>query len=532
GLPQFVDTVGDIPAQLKLAQKVIDHIEKEKGGRFLFVKGNDFTVAPRDEALSKVRRGMKEKWERERFKTSKTADAEVAEEKGDEKPVRRRAAKNPPPPKPKRKTSDDETSITTKQEAAAGIKPMDVLIGKTSMSRKGNKLYWNRLMELAPRYSDYVGDKEGQFELAQELIDYVEKENGGKFFETDGNGRWFPGDKEIVLGKVRRAIKEKWERMAKKGEVPAVSVHKSKKNKKGQDPSSKGAKRVKVATKKRHDDGQLTQSTIDLLKAEQKPLSTKLISRRLDAEIDDIQGVCKSLAELCMIHEVKEEETRNGEKYVLTKCVWWEHAAPYLKEQSWKVMPMSEDTEHAMRSEMSLLVREEAKLDAWISRLRNLRVMPHEREREHLFVTSNDIRHALLPEDKNDSNFQSSKKKRAKKVPAMAVHAPFGTVFQSSTPVSYQRGKSSTKTRQVLFSCRQSSEGRDGDYVGPTRDSGKQIHVYFLPKSNQDSTKLLQDDPVLQWIQEPSYASESNGVAGDDLHVSCLKDDEGVSSFF
>ena len=228
-----------------------------------------------------------------------------------------------------------------------------------------------------------------------------------------------------------------------------------------------------------------------------------------------------------MVHVINDEEIRKGAKHVVPMYIWWESAPSYLKQQSWKEMPMSEDAEHTMRSEMSLLVREEAKLDAWISRLRNLRVMPQERDRKLLYVTAADIRHAVLDNEpvKTDSSSASPKKKKAKKVPTLAVHAPFGTNLQSATPVSYQKGRP-TKTRQVLVSCNE----------GATTDAGlpPEVQVYFLPKSAGGRTQLLQDNAVLQWIKEPAYTSETNGIggAGDSLHVSCLREDEGVSSFF
>ncbi|KAL3907579.1 MAG: hypothetical protein SGILL_008815 [Bacillariaceae sp.] len=528
-LPAFSNVVGDVEGQLELAQKIIDYIEKEKGGRFLLMDGETFTILPEEDARSKVRRGMKEKYEREQKAGKSGPSNEVAMlgRGGTDKPRNERAAKNPPP-------KEDEPIPTKVVDTgdSRGINPMDVLVGHASRSHKGNVLYWNRIMELLPRFPETIGDKDAQLSLAQEAIDYVEQENGGRFLEADGEGGWTLGDRNVILGKVRRAIKEKWERLDKKGAAPKPK-NSSNKRPAGQDVSANRPKRAKgapVAAKKRpaSDDYtvQLTQDIVELLKTEQKPLSMRSIMRRVDAETDDAEGVVRSLVELSFVHKFNEEETRKGVKVIGTKYVWWESAPSYLKQQSWEDMPMSEDAEHTMRSEMSLLVREEAKLDAWISRMRNLRVMPQQRDRKLLYVTANDIHHAVLDDEPahNDASSPSPKKKKTKKVPTLAVHAPFGTNLQSSTPVSYQKVKP-TKTRQVLVSCTD----------GATTDTGvpPEVQVYFLPKSG-GNTQLLQNNPVFQWIKEPAYTSETNGIggAGDSLHVSCLREDEGVSSFF
>jgi hypothetical protein len=540
-LPAFSKMVGNFHAQMELAQKVIDYVEKEKGGRFLFMDGESFTIAPKEETLAKVRRGIKEKWERDFHKVKKTGrktEVSMLGRGGTNKPVRDRAAKNAPS-----KTDNESVSQGSADGDPPGVNPMDVLVGNPNRSRKGNQLYWNYLMKLLPRFGDVVDNRGAQFKLAQEAIDYVEQDIGGRFLLSGGNDGWHVGDRGVVLARVRRAMKEKWERMTKKGQAPKPTPKKSKKGQsKDQEIAVNRPRRSKdPSTKKRSLPSadytmQLTQDIVELLKAEQKALSMKTISRRVDAEMEDADGVCKSLAALAMVHMVKDEETRKGEKSIVTKYVWWEYAPSYLKQQSWEEMPMSEDAEHAMRSEMSLLVREEAKLDAWISRLRNLRVLPQERIGQHLFVTAADIYHAMLT-DPPGSNKTSSpavpKKKKAKKVPALAVHAPFGTTLQSSTPVSYQRDKSA-RIRQVLISCNNPPGGQGNNHSGQSQDNRNKVKVFLLPKSVEGRTQLIQNNSVLQWIKEPSYTSEANGLggAGDNLHVSCLQDDEGVSSFF
>lgn len=226
---------------------------------------------------------------------------------------------------------------------------------------------------------------------------------------------------------------------------------------------------------------------------------------------------------------LKEEEIRNKQTHIVTKVVWWEYAGSFLKRKSWERMPLSEDTEHAMRSEMSLLVREEAKLDAWISRLRNL--MGNPLDPELMYLTPSDVRYAVNIDSEAGPQASSSRGKRtktAKKEPAVAVHAPFGTMVQSSTPISYQRDSNGERTRHLVVSCTEPGQNEDES------EKEDQLQVYFFPRSEYRRTYALHDNPVLEWIREPRYTSETNGMggAGDSLHVSCLKEDEGVSSFF
>lgn len=254
-------------------------------------------------------------------------------------------------------------------------------------------------------------------------------------------------------------------------------------------------------------------------------MSLKQLWKRVDAEREDVDAVCRTLSELGMVHMLQEEEMKQEKMIFVSKIVWWEYAGSFLKRKSWEMMPLGEDTEHVMRSEMSFLVREEAKLDVWISRLRNL--MSNPLNPEHMYVTPSDVR-CLAGSDPFQPLSPSGKRtKRTKKEPTLAIHAPFGTVLQSSTPVSYQRD-SIPRTRQLVVSCEKS---------GPCDneiESKDPLQVYFFPNSDQWRNYSLNENPIFGWIREPRYTSETNGMrgAGDSLHVSCLKEDEGVSSFF
>jgi hypothetical protein len=254
------------------------------------------------------------------------------------------------------------------------------------------------------------------------------------------------------------------------------------------------------------------------------------LCKRVDCETKDVERVCNSLAELRMISFLKEEEIKNKQKRVVRKAVWWEYAGSYLKRKSWEMMPLSADTEQTMRSEMSVLVREEAKLDAWISRLKNIMSSPL--NPEHMYLTPADIRYAMTVDaglQTPPSGTSGRRTKKAKKEPAVAVHAPYGTMLQSSTPVSYLRDNTGERKRQLVISCQQSVN--DGLESSKSKDL---LQVYFFPRYHFQKTYALHENPVLGWIRDPSYTSELNGLkgAGDTLHVSCLHDDEGVSSFF
>lgn len=279
--------------------------------------------------------------------------------------------------------------------------------------------------------------------------------------------------------------------------------------------------------------GAISLLTVDfcafLNQGERKVITFMQLCKRVDADMEDVEGVCDSLVGLGMIYVLNEEEIKNKRKQIVKKVVWWEYAGSFLKRKSWEMMPLSEDTEHAMRSEMSLLVREEAKLDAWISRLRNLMSSPL--DPEHMYLTPADIRYAVDMDaiTRHTPGSPSWKKmKRAKKEPAVAVHAPYGTTLQSSTPVSYQRDSSGERKRQLVISCQQPGYREEGS------NDKDPLQVFFFPRSERWRMHALHENPVLGWIRQPSYTSELNGMrgAGDNFHVSCLRDDEGVSSFF
>jgi hypothetical protein len=80
----------------------------------------------------------------------------------------------------------------------------------------GNKQYWDYLLKHVSLFEHCVNDTEKQFEIAKGIIDHVENTFRGRFLETDGKKHWV-AHKDTALAKVRRALKEKYERESKAG---------------------------------------------------------------------------------------------------------------------------------------------------------------------------------------------------------------------------------------------------------------------------------------------------------------------------
>ena len=117
------------------------------------------------------------------------------------------------------------------------------------------------------------------------------------------------------------------------------------------------------------------------------------------------------------------------------------------------------------------------------------------------------------------------------------IREVYQVVSRASQQTAQDRGFSdeliAKRIRQLLVSSKPSVEERNASLMATKQ--AQPVQVYFLPKGGIGNMVALQDNPLLQLIREPSYTVESNRnvrTAGDDYHVSCLQDDEGVSSFF
>ena len=186
-LPKLEKICDDKDAQLELAQDIIDHIKNTHGGRFFERGRNGWVLAEEEAALQKVKKALKQKFDRS-YK-----DGTLFRMKKEQKPQKPQAqeAENPGGEK-----------YTNK----------DVLIGLRT-KHKGNVVYWDFLQQQLEPFTKVEEDPEGQFELAQRIIDFVE-EKGGRFMEHE-NDKWVVAPQSTVLQKVRRALKEKYERSYK-----------------------------------------------------------------------------------------------------------------------------------------------------------------------------------------------------------------------------------------------------------------------------------------------------------------------------
>lgn len=215
---------------------------------------------------------------------------------------------------------------------------------------------------------------------------------------------------------------------------------------------------------------------------------------------------------------------------------------------------------------MSLLVREEAKLDVWLSRLRNLQPVT---ATDEVYVTPADIHRSVgNSRDRWNEGIEASGEVRRKQ-PLVVIHAPFGSsvqVFQpmgtkegtcdggcneeeQDAPVSTSLGKRATsqllvssKRRVIQNHVNESDPPAQKSLLGRETTGTQppaQVRVYFLSE-HEGNVRLrgLHDDPVMRLIEEPAYVTmevqrrltESSG--DDRFHVSCLKATEGASSFF
>ena len=426
----------------------------------------------------------------------------------------------------------------------------DVLLAKAKNTKghTGNSVYWDFLLQQLPLYGDVVDNRDGQFELAQRIVDFVEKENGGRFLELDDEEEWVVAEPEIALSKIRRALKEKWERENKKissskkqaraREKPAATKRKQSID---SDPGpsqrpkrSKSGEKPKPASR-RDDDNymvDLTEDVVDVLKVsrllgglvrvsryslsypsrfpslnqlimcffqEQKaPCRINDIVNELEAAREDVDYVCRSLSELGMIYLLDGDGnvSRSSDVGSALKALWWEYSGPYLKAKSWDIMPVSEKAPHKLRNEMSKVCREEAKLDAWISRLRGLKTETG--NKDQMYVTPSDIFSVLSPDPATPDTTGRSKKKRSKskRVPVLAVHAPFGSQIQTSTAISKRRrvdDTNCTNNYQLLVSCKNHDDQHSSSEGGGTAKKvvGRQtqrMQVHLFPEQGQGRT--------------------------------------------
>jgi hypothetical protein len=234
--------------------------------------------------------------------------------------------------------------------------------------------------------------------------------------------------------------------------------------------------------------------------------------------------------------------SRSSDVGSAAKALWWEYSGPYLKAKSWDIMPVSEKAPHKLRNEMSKVCREEAKLDAWISRLRGLKTETG--DKNQMYVTPTDIFSVLNPVNPDpatpDTGRSKKKRPKTKRVPVLAVHAPFGSQIQTSAAIhKRRRGGDTNRTNnyQLLVSCKNHDDQcSSNDAVGGATKKivGRQaqrMQVHLFPEKGRGRTTVLEDHPVIRLIEDPAYTCSARG-AGDDYHVSCLREDEGVSSFF
>jgi hypothetical protein len=262
------------------------------------------------------------------------------------------------------------------------------------------------------------------------------------------------------------------------------------------------------------------------------------IASELEVAVEDVRDICRTISELGMVYILNEDgSVRQSEIETASKAIWWEFTGPYLKDKSWSIMPVSEKAPHKLRIEMSKIVREEAKLDVWISRLRRLKSVCT--DKDHLYVTPSDILDVSYPDQTMDTSRSKKKKAKTKRVPVAAVHAPFGSRIQTSTPIRHRHASSRATNRkyQLLVSCQehQSDPFMPGEFGTDTTEtigkSSEHLQIHLFPENGRGKTNVLEEHPMLKWIEDPAFVT-SVGGAGDNYHVSCLREEEGVSSFF
>jgi hypothetical protein len=101
-------------------------------------------------------------------------------------------------------------------ESFAKCQDADVILQfDLGKGHEGNKAYWDKSVELLPLWENVVNDKEGQNQLVQRLVDYIEKDIGGRFVEGGGIG-FVVVEERKKLAKVKKMIKDKFIRTFQK----------------------------------------------------------------------------------------------------------------------------------------------------------------------------------------------------------------------------------------------------------------------------------------------------------------------------
>ncbi|KAG7346143.1 hypothetical protein IV203_005211 [Nitzschia inconspicua] len=109
-------------------------------------------------------------------------------------------------------TKSKAAKSTGPVESFEQCEPVDVIL-QLSLPKGhiGNKTYWDKAVEFLPLWGDVINDKKGQNDLTQRLVDYIEKDVGGRFLEGGGIG-FVVVEREKMFGKVKRMMKEMYER--------------------------------------------------------------------------------------------------------------------------------------------------------------------------------------------------------------------------------------------------------------------------------------------------------------------------------
>jgi hypothetical protein len=298
---------------------------------------------------------------------------------------------------------------------------------------------------------------------------------------------------------------------------------------------------------------ELTPNPYPRSKSSSRGISFEAIVGRLrnsheDLVQDDVMKVRECLEGIGLIHTVVGSD--KDSLPTSTVVSWWESAATDGAGVSYS----------SLKNKMSLLVREEAKLDVWLSRLRDLQ--PAFGRATDVYVTPSDIRHSATVSGDPSNTEGKEGSDVGRKQPMVVIHAPFGSTVQMSQATGTDEGNGfqgldgdedarsnsaplrKRKVDQLMVSSkRQVVQNRrnDSDSVRhPSRTQpAPQVQVYFLA-DGEDNGQLrsMHDHPVMKLVEEPAYVSIevqrrlTASVGDDKYHVSCLRPTEGASSFF
>lgn len=293
---------------------------------------------------------------------------------------------------------------------------------------------------------------------------------------------------------------------------------------------------------------------------------------------------------------VQEQEPQTidiGEEDCDKVVIWWEFAREGGKKPAVASIPAASETR--LKEEISQLVREETMLDIWLSRLRRMQydqlTTPTAISQKTALSSKNDSSSRTTGSSDNTGhtlfdvsqqwlyvtpsdvfNVVDTKKKGSASSFVAAVKAPVGSTVQVSTPVETNvidlEGKKGS--HQVLISS-SGTAGEEYNVDNSTRIMGmtssasqvqalavkrnydnqkkneeqkaispmnfpltkkrkEPVEIYLLDRK-RDRMQRLSEDFMLGLIEAPDY-SLARPAANDIFHTSCLREDEGVSSFF